>query len=279
MASPAVPLKPSVLACCLCGPARQKLSDYGQVDGYRLNRCACGMVFLAEEPVNPVNEWFLEDARTGHAIFSSFPEIYARYRPVFDGFFQERLDRIRQSVPLKDLLDIGCGYGLFLAFCRERGVRAVGVDLSLEACRHAAKTGLPVARADCNLMWIRKRFDAIVMCDVLEHSRDPARLLASCREWLVPGGAIYIQVPNVLGDTLPEKKVFNLPYHLWQYSPDTLARLLGSVGYRVVDYWTGVMGVINAYEKGGPDDRTLMMWETARVERRGNRLQMLAISP
>jgi len=37
----------------------------------------------------------------------------------------------------------------------------------------------------------------IVCADVLEHLADPARILASVREWLAPGGVLLVSVPNV----------------------------------------------------------------------------------
>lgn len=237
------------------------------------------MVFLAEDPQVNVNDSFLEDAKKGHAEYWGFPQVYARHKAVFDGFFEERLSRIRAATPVSTLLDIGCGYGLFQKYCQERGIATLGMDLSEEGVASTRRMGLFALRGDCNRIWFRKSFDAIVMCDILEHAQDPVRLLMNCRSWLRPGGAIYVQVPNVLGDVLPAK-IFNLPYHLWQFSPETLRRLLEKCGYEVKGYWTGVMSVIGEYEKaGGPSAEIRAMWETARRERRGNRLQMLAISP
>ncbi len=41
------------------------------------------------------------------------------------------------------------------------------------------------------------RFDAIVCGDILEHLRDPDRLLRQARVWLTPEGALVASIPNV----------------------------------------------------------------------------------
>ena len=40
-------------------------------------------------------------------------------------------------------------------------------------------------------------FDAIVCADVLEHPREPARVLKQIREWLAPDRCIVASIPNV----------------------------------------------------------------------------------
>ena len=40
-------------------------------------------------------------------------------------------------------------------------------------------------------------FDAIVCADVLEHLREPERLLEQAREWLAPDGRLIASIPNV----------------------------------------------------------------------------------
>ena len=40
-------------------------------------------------------------------------------------------------------------------------------------------------------------FDAIVCADVLEHLREPGRLLKQAREWLSPDGRLIASIPNV----------------------------------------------------------------------------------
>ena len=113
------------------------------------------------------------------------------------------------------------------------------------------------------------------MFDVLEHFESPDEMLKKAYDMLNPGGHLYVQVPNVLGAKLPYGHGLGLPYHLWQFDPQSLKRLL-SKRYEVLAHWTGVQGVIGEYEKGGPSLYKRIIWQLAKVTGRGNRLQMIA---
>lgn len=100
------------------------------------------------------------------------------------------------------ILDLGCGSGALGAFLAEhKQCVCDGVTLSHEEARHAAPFYRHVHVADledCDLdqLFGDARYDYIVCADVLEHLRQPERILAACRERLNPGGRLLISVPN-----------------------------------------------------------------------------------
>src|SRR5581483_5354748 len=116
------------------------------------------------------------------------------------------------------------------------------------------------------------RFDAVVMCDVLEHLADPRGALERCRDLLAPGGVLFVQVPNLVGFHLPPSHGWGLPHHLWQFGPRSLALLATAAGLRPQRWYTGVLGVIGVYERGGPALADRVLWWAARRLRVGNRL-------
>jgi GT2 family glycosyltransferase/tetratricopeptide (TPR) repeat protein/2-polyprenyl-3-methyl-5-hydroxy-6-metoxy-1,4-benzoquinol methylase len=99
------------------------------------------------------------------------------------------------------VLDIGCGAGrLGEALKARQGAEVVGIELD----RHAAE--LARGRLDDVLVGDVERlevdfppgsFDAIVCGDILEHLREPDRLLRRARGWLGPGGRLVASIPNV----------------------------------------------------------------------------------
>ena len=98
------------------------------------------------------------------------------------------------------MLDLGCGTGHLGAALRERGHHVVGVDVhdSPEAKERLdvfvvgdLEHGVPAAVHE------HGPYDTIVAADVLEHVRDPARLLVELRELIAPGGLLVVSVPNV----------------------------------------------------------------------------------
>ncbi len=121
-----------------------------------------------------------------------------------------------------------------------------------------------------------KRYDSIVICDILEHLTEPNQSLQKIRGALNQDGIIFIQVPSLLGFKIPRSHSFGLPYHIWQLSSATLFKLLENNGFEVLSYWTGVLGVIGAYEKGGPSLVKRLTWKLSSSFKLGNRLKVIA---
>lgn len=100
------------------------------------------------------------------------------------------------------ILDLGCGSGALGAFLAEhKQCVCDGITLSQEEARHAAPFYRHVHVADledCDLdqLFGDARYDYIVCADVLEHLRQPERILAACRKRLTPEGRLLISVPN-----------------------------------------------------------------------------------
>lgn len=121
-----------------------------------------------------------------------------------DGYFEFDRPELRALVPpgARRVLDVGCGAGAVGAALKaERGIEVVGLEGFPEAAARAqerlddalcvdldALEGLPFAPG---------AFDAMVLGDVLEHLRDPHRLLRSLRPFLADDGVLVCSIPNV----------------------------------------------------------------------------------
>jgi SAM-dependent methyltransferase len=104
------------------------------------------------------------------------------------------------------LIDVGCGTGNGLLIFHETfGVAGVGVDVSsgMLGIAQAKLTdrGLPI-ELHCldgqNLPFDDDTFDSGVSFEVLEHTPDPARLLAELARVVKPGGTVVVTTPNTL---------------------------------------------------------------------------------
>jgi 2-polyprenyl-3-methyl-5-hydroxy-6-metoxy-1,4-benzoquinol methylase len=158
----------------------------------------------------------------------------------------------------KDVLDIGCGEGFLAKLLAEAGHRVTGVDV-LDQPRHreALVDYIPLdldsREAETVLRARRERFDYILLLDVLEHLRDPERLLKAARTLLKPGGKMVISVPNVANLTVrlqlllgrfdyTERGILDRT-HVRFYTRRTARALLARCGLRQVEEKCTVMPV------------------------------------
>jgi len=103
----------------------------------------------------------------------------------------------------KDVLDVGCGGGLFAEALAGLGCRVTAIDPSAasidEAVEHASRAGLDVRYVVGDgegLPFDAGSFDVVTCCDVLEHVRDVAVVLSGCARVLRPGGLFLYDTIN-----------------------------------------------------------------------------------
>lgn len=127
-----------------------------------------------------------------------------------------RLALLRRRAPgARDLLEIGSGYGLFLAAARDSGYRVRGVELSQTGVAHAREQlGLDVfcgQLADAPV----ETADIICAFDTIEHVPNPVEFLTEVRRRLRPGGTVLLSLPYF--DSLPAQL---LGKHWWTLKPE-----------------------------------------------------------
>ena len=104
-----------------------------------------------------------------------------------------------EQMPPARVLDLGCSSGLLAERIRALGHHVTGLDVMALPGVHQRvdrfveadlDRGLPVGIDD------EGPFDVVIAADVLEHVREPERLLDQIRAVLVPRGALIASVPN-----------------------------------------------------------------------------------
>ena len=114
----------------------------------------------------------------------------------------ERSLRRTSAVPLRGLLDFGCGSGGFLRHAVDRGLvaasEAVGIDGDPAAVARVRAMGFEAHQADAASLpslSLANRPAAITALDVLEHVDDPVQALRSLRAMAAPEAAVVALVP------------------------------------------------------------------------------------
>ena len=152
-----------------------------------------------------------------------------------------RLKRIRRLTAAgadRRLLDIGCGTGVFLDAARRDGWNVRGIEVSEYAAAQARRRGLPVFCAPIDEVPLEPRtFDCVTLWDVIEHVPDPLDSLRRAALALRPGGVLALSTGDITSPCArfggPRWHLFNLPEHLFFFSPQCLRTMLGIVGCRL----------------------------------------------
>ena len=118
--------------------------------------------------------------------------------------------------PEHEILDFGCGQGLFVSFLHKKGYKnAVGYD--------------PYVAEFSDERLLVKTYDIIIALDVIEHVNDPRSLIDRLVSCLRAGGILSVGTPNAHQIDLshPEKFALSLhqPYHRHILSEKALSQL------------------------------------------------------
>jgi 2-polyprenyl-3-methyl-5-hydroxy-6-metoxy-1,4-benzoquinol methylase len=105
--------------------------------------------------------------------------------------------------PGQDVLEVGCGSGHVTARLAANGCTVTGIDIDPAAASVARAHAVRVHVADLDrtapgeLVGAGRRFDRILLGDVLEHLKDPERFLVQLADLLAPEGFLVASIPNV----------------------------------------------------------------------------------
>ena len=224
--------------CVLCG--NKEKEPLITVDSWCIQRCVqCGLGVLDPRPSSDelaklYNEDYCED-RFVEGGLTGTPEYTKRL-----SLETHRIKFFRSFKRSGKVLDIGCGYGYFLAACREKGYDIHGLDFSDWAAHHARdRIGIPLTIGPLDeVSFPENSFDVITMWHSLEHMSDPREAVSRANSWLKDDGLLVVDVPNYTGtDARNLKEEWNgwdPPYHFYHFTPQALTSFLGKFGFRVI---------------------------------------------
>jgi len=128
----------------------------------------------------------------------------------------------------RQILEVGCGEGMMFD---GTGIHPVQMDVSMtRAARAIGKCRYLLCADGYQLPFASSTFEVVLLIAVLEHTREPWRLLAEARRVLKPGGRAIIVVPNdatmSAGRLLLRKFPIRYPDHLTFTTPAKMRRWL-----------------------------------------------------
>jgi SAM-dependent methyltransferase len=227
-------------ACPVCGHDGDP-PVFRRPDGLLVRRCAeCTTWYVAPAPSAAQLGAFYahydethrrDPERTPAALRAE----YRRTRPDEDF-------RLRELASLRPLagarvLDVGFGRARMLYDLLRLGAIPCGVELDDRAIAFARALGIEhVTKGTLADLPASERFDAILLCDLIEHPLDPFPLLGEAARRLVAGGNLLVWTPNgsaVEGQQDPVTFRVDLE-HMQYWTPRSLAFAAGRLGLSVV---------------------------------------------
>jgi 2-polyprenyl-3-methyl-5-hydroxy-6-metoxy-1,4-benzoquinol methylase len=176
--------------------------------------------------------------------------------PAYDAEFDPEAENDSRAIAVrlvggnKRVLEFGCSSGRITEVLAERGCRVTGIEIDPDAAERARAHADEVVVLDLDddefeTKLAGQQWEVALFGDVLEHLRDPLKVLRATRQLLDPRGTVVLSVPNVAhADVRLSLLNGQFPYgpyglldrsHLRFFTRDTLTRLLDDAGFVAVE--------------------------------------------
>lgn len=279
------------LACPACRGKKQDVffSDFYHFKGvaYSLVKCAqCSLISVDPMPSDEVlgqmysDEYFQTGFISGR-IEGSYEDIYKKRLPEME----DNLFQMEKHIPKekRTMFEVGAAGGMFLKCAKDRGWKVSGLEFSSWGTKHANETyGIPVIQGNfLHATLPEPQYPVIFLGDVFEHFTDPLFGIQKIHKSLEPEGYVVMLLPmyisswtfrffmslrGLLKDApLPKSfktllkfnadKDFNPPYHVYEYSKETITELLTRNGFHVLEI-RGNLPVPESLSSGPADEAT-----------------------
>lgn len=224
--------------CILCNSSERE--ELLTKDSWQVHRCiSCGLGVLDPRPTKEEivklygQEYFAQPSQG--KMEQDSPEFVHRL-----SLESSRIRFVRSHKKKGELLDMGCGNANFLFACQKKGFSVQGMDISDYAVNYAREElKLQISVGDVGDVKLpHNYFDVITMWHFLEHTENPREVILQAKQWLKKDGVMIIDVPNYEStDAKAEWENWvgwQLPYHLFHFTPSSLRQLLKETGFKVI---------------------------------------------
>lgn len=187
--------------------------------------------------------------------YPEFQEYFVHY-PIKHGKYSSHYYAQLLAGRNHEVLDVGCGEGFLAAEIVKQGNRVTGIDALPQASETTALSDYCSADLNDGLENVierlhGKRFDRVMLLDILEHLQCPETILEQCHRLVAGDGQVIISVPNIANISVRLTLLFGrFDYtergildrtHQRFFTRKTARRFLAAAGYNIIDEKTTVI--------------------------------------
>ena len=231
--------------CLACGSASvsswavaRDVEYQSTTDEFEYVRCAdCDTISIADPPSGRLSEIYPD---TYYSFSEGSMSLAERVKQWLDRRMFKKLFAGIQGDSLS-ALDVGGGTGWLLSQAREvepRLKHTAVVDIDAQAREGAEKLGHAFHLGRVEDFKTDRKYDLILLLNLIEHVEDPVGVLSKMRELLAPGGRILAKTPN--HDSLDARLFrhsswggFHCPRHWVLFTPESFAKTVQRAGLKV----------------------------------------------
>ncbi len=209
-------------------------------EDFQIQHCdSCGFKFVNPRPDKlSIERYYQSDEYISHDSqkVSLISRIYTIARRVS---IRNKFNIVKGFAGNGKILDIGCGTGEFLNYCKSKNFEVAGVEPNSKASDFARRVNhLPVVSALNELESGKGTMNCITMWHVLEHVHDLNETLGVVKGLLNPNGVFIVAVPNCTSwDAQKYGKfwaAYDVPRHLYHFDKDTMKKLVTKHGFIIL---------------------------------------------
>lgn len=255
------------LNCIICDcedmfEIKDKLRDSND---HKVFKCIkCGQVQINPIPTIDEDRSYYNNNSQAKTVFNSVNMKVMKLKTAADvnRRFEIFKDRINKNMKL---LEVGCGYGFFVEYLKNKGYNIEGIEISNSRREYGIKE-LGCEIHDINLLSKdvsdsqNEKYDTIFLFHVLEHISEPEKFLNNIKKMLKKEGTLIIEVPNLDDHMLLRSEEYRNFYfqraHITYFDKLTLTNLMIKSGYTNMEFGGvqryNLYNALNWIHKGEP---------------------------
>lgn len=188
---------------------------------------------------NPVNNTIADD----HSLDSFYKQFEDRFRGSEESIkervseYKSMFDALPKKVRELPVVDLGCGRGEFLAFAKNDGLTAIGIDMNYDMVDRAKDLGFTAYCTDAMTYLSEQEAGSVAVITgfhIVEHIPFGSlmKLFEECYRCITPEGFVLFETPNPKNLTIGASNFYIDPSHIKPIPPELLSFALESVGFK-----------------------------------------------